>query len=281
MKTSSEEELNLIERARTGDRRALESLLSKVQSWIYNVIRRILLNPQEAEDHTQEVLLKIATNLAAYDPTRASFKTWAYRISVNHALNGKRGRLEEITTGFSDYANELEKMPNIDIPANELSSPENLVLIEEAKASCTLGMLLCLDREQRIALILADLMGLSDRESSELLDISNEAFRKRLSRARKDLYTFMDDKCGLINEKNPCRCSKKMQSFQNNGWIDPAYPRFSMPLVHRLKEQVKDLHCEYDDFRRLEYQEIFRDHPFFETPPQILEELLEKYSPKI
>lgn len=74
MKTSSEEELNLIERARTGDRRALESLLSKVQSWIYNVIRRILLNPQEAEDHTQEVLLKIATNLAAYDPTRASFK---------------------------------------------------------------------------------------------------------------------------------------------------------------------------------------------------------------
>lgn len=281
MKTSSEEELNLIERARTGDRRALESLLSKVQSWIYNVIRRILLNPQEAEDHTQEVLLKIATNLAAYDPTRASFKTWAYRISINHALNGKRGRLEEITTGFSDYANELEKMPNLEFPANELSSPENLVLIEEAKASCTLGMLLCLDREQRIALILADLMGLSDRESSELLDISNEAFRKRLSRARKDLYTFMDDKCGLINEKNPCRCSKKMKSFQNNGWIDPEIPRFSMPLVRRLKEQVKVLHCEYEDFKRLEYQEIFRDHPYFETPPKIMEELLVKYSPKI
>ncbi|PJZ83405.1 RNA polymerase sigma factor [Leptospira harrisiae] len=281
MKTNQPEETQLIERARTGDRRALESLLSKVQTWIYNVIRRILLNPQEAEDLTQEVLLKIATNLAAYDPTRASFKTWAYRISVNHALNGKRGMLEEITTGFSEYANELEKMPNIDIPANELSSPENLVLIEEAKASCTLGMLLCLDREQRIALILADLMGLSDRESSELLDISNEAFRKRLSRARKDLYTFMDDKCGLMNEKNPCRCSKKMKSFQNNGWIDPAIPRFSMPLVRRLKEQVKELNCEYEDFNEHKYQEIFRDHPYFTTPPKILEELLVKYSPTI
>lgn len=281
MKTNQPEEIQLIERARTGDRRALESLLSAIQTWIYNVIRRILLNPQEAEDLTQEVLLKIATNLAAYDPTRASFKTWAYRISVNHALNGKRGMLEEITTGFSDYANELEKMPNIDIPANELSSPENLVLIEEAKASCTLGMLLCLDREQRIALILADLMGLSDRESSELLDISNEAFRKRLSRARKDLYTFMDDKCGLMNEKNPCRCSKKMKSFQNNGWIDPAIPRFSMPLVRRLKEQVKELNCEYEDFNEHKYQEIFRDHPYFTTPPKILEELLVKYSPTI
>ncbi|TGM45652.1 RNA polymerase sigma factor [Leptospira vanthielii] len=281
MKTNLPEEIQLIERARTGDRRALESLLSEVQTWIYNVIRRILLNPQESEDVTQEVLLKIATNLAAYDPIRASFRTWAYRIAVNHALNGKRGHLEEITTGFSGYAKELEKMPDIEIPTNELSNPENLILVEEAKASCTLGMLLCLDREQRISLILADLMGLSDHDSSELLGISNEAFRKRLSRARKDLYTFMDDKCGLMNEKNPCRCSKKMKSFQNNGWIDPNLPRFSMPHVRRLKEQVGEIQCEYEDYRRLDYQQIFRDHPYFETPPKILEELLTKYSPAV
>ena len=216
MNTSKLDEIQIVEKARTGDRRALESLLSNVQTWIYNVIRRILLNPQESEDATQEVLLKIATNLAAYDSTRASFRTWAYRIAVNHALNGKRGRLEEITTGFSGYAKELKGMPDIEIPTNELSNPENVILVAEAKASCTLGMLLCLDREQRITLILGDLMGLSDKESADLLGISNESFRKRLSRARKDLYTFMDDQCGLINEKNPCRCSKKMKSFQNN-----------------------------------------------------------------
>ncbi|MBM9546912.1 RNA polymerase sigma factor [Leptospira sp. 201903074] len=281
MKTNLPEETQLIEKARMGDRRALESLLANVQTWIYNVIRRILLNPQEAEDATQEVLLKIATNLAAYDPIRASFKTWAYRIAVNHALNGKRGRLEEITIGFSGYANELEKMPDIEIPTNELSNPENLILVEEAKASCTLGMLLCLDREQRISLILADLMGLSDKDCAELLDISNDAFRKRLSRARKDLYTFMDDQCGLMNEKNPCRCSKKMKSFQNNGWIDPNLPRFSMPHVRRLKEQVGEIHCEYEDFQRLDYQEIFRNHPYYETPSKILEEMLVKYSPAV
>ncbi|MDZ4726286.1 MAG: RNA polymerase sigma factor [Leptospira sp.] len=279
MNTSKLDEIQLVEKARTGDRRALESLLSNVQTWIYNVIRRILLNPQESEDATQEVLLKIATNLAAYDSTRASFRTWAYRIAVNHALNGKRGRLEEITTGFSGYAKELKGMPDIEIPTNELSNPENVILVAEAKASCTLGMLLCLDREQRITLILGDLMGLSDKESADLLGISNESFRKRLSRARKDLYTFMDDQCGLINEKNPCRCSKKMKSFQNNGWIDPKIPRFSMPHVRRLKEQMSQIHCEYEEFRRLDYQEIFRDHPYFETPSKILEEMLAKYSP--
>lgn len=279
MKTNREEDLILIEKARTGDRRALETLLRGVQSWIYNVIRRILLNPEEAEDATQEVLFKLATNLAAYDPNRASFKTWAYRITVNYALNAKRGKLEELTTGFSGYANELEQMPDIEVPTNELTNPENKILIEEAKASCTLGMLLCLDREQRISLLLADVMGLSDKESAEIIGISHDAFRKRLSRARQDLYTFMDDKCGLINTTNPCRCSKKMKSFQNHGWIDPSNPRFSAPHIQRVKEQIKNLECEDEDFQRREYQDIFRDHPYFETPSKILEELMAKYSP--
>ncbi|TGL62440.1 RNA polymerase sigma factor [Leptospira jelokensis] len=279
MKTNREDDLLLIEKARTGDRRALDHLLRDVQSWIYNVIRRVLLNPQEAEDATQEVLLKLATNLAAYDPNRASFKTWAYRITVNYALNSKRGKLEELTTGFPGYANELNQMPDIEVPTDELSNPENIVLVAEAKASCTLGMLLCLDREQRIALLLADVMGLSDKESAEIIGISHDAFRKRLSRARQDLYTFMDDQCGLINTSNPCRCSKKMKSFQMNGWIDPSNPRFSAPYVKRVKEQVEQLQCEYEDFKRKEYEEIFRDHPYFETPKKILEELMAKYSP--
>ncbi|TGM42725.1 RNA polymerase sigma factor [Leptospira biflexa] len=279
MKTNREEDLILIEKARTGDRRALETLLKGVQSWIYNVIRRILLNPEEAEDATQEVLFKLATNLAAYDSNRASFKTWAYRITVNYALNAKRGKLEELTTGFSGYANELKQMPDIEVPTDELSNPENKILVEEAKASCTLGMLLCLDREQRISLLMADIMGLSDKESAEIIGISHDAFRKRLSRARQDLYKFMDDKCGLINTSNPCRCSKKMKSFQNHGWIDAKNPRFSAPHVQRVKEQIQNLNCEDEDFQRREYQEIFRDHPYFETPSKILEELLVKYSP--
>ncbi|TGM51788.1 RNA polymerase sigma factor [Leptospira biflexa] len=279
MKTNREEDLILIEKARTGDRRALETLLKGVQSWIYNVIRRILLNPEEAEDATQEVLFKLATNLAAYDSNRASFKTWAYRITVNYALNAKRGKLEELTTGFSGYANELKQMPDIEVPTDELMNPENRILVEEAKASCTLGMLLCLDREQRISLLMADIMGLSDKESAEIIGISHDAFRKRLSRARQDLYKFMDDKCGLINTSNPCRCSKKMKSFQNHGWIDAKNPRFSAPHVQRVKEQIQNLNCEDEDFQRREYQEIFRDHPYFETPSKILEELLVKYSP--
>lgn len=271
----------LVERARNGDRRALERLLGGVRDWIYNVIRRILLNPQESEDATQEVLVKIATNLARYDARRASFKTWAYRIAVNHALNMKRGSMEDLVTGFDAYAQGLRSVPDIDIPASELSNPENLHLIEEAKASCTLGMLLCLDREQRVAIVLADFMGMGDRDSAELVGISHAAFRQRLSRARRDLYRFMDDECGLINERNSCRCSRKMRGFQQNGWIDTSSPRFSAPHLRRLKERVANLACEDDDFQRPEYREFFRDHPHFETPSKILDEILARFSPAV
>ena len=273
------EELQLIVQARSGDSRALDSLLLLVRDWIYNVVRRVLLNPQESEDATQEVLLKIVTNLAAYDSSKARFRTWAYRIAVNHALNMKRGKLEEITTDFDEYARGLREIGDVVLKASEMTNPENLLLIEETKAGCTLGMLLCLDREQRISLILADLMGLPDRESAELLGISNEAFRKRLSRARRDLYQFMDDQCGLIHERNPCRCSNKMRGFQALGWIDASRPIFSGPHLSRLKEKAANIPCEHADFQRLEYQEIFRDHPFFEAPEKILEEIHSRFTP--
>ncbi|MBL8019619.1 MAG: RNA polymerase sigma factor [Leptospirales bacterium] len=279
MDSRGSEEIPLVEAARTGDRAALDILLQGVRDWVYNVIRRVLLNPQESEDATQEVLLKVATNLAAYDASRSRFRTWVYRIAINHSLNAKRGRLEEVTTGFDGYAQGLRDVADVEVPASELGNPENLILIAEAKASCTLGMLLCLDREQRIALILSDFMGLPDLESAGLLDISHDAFRKRLSRARHDLYQFMDDKCGLINERNPCRCNRKMKGFQMNGWIDPANPRFSAPHLRRLKEQASELQCEDDDFQRPEYRDVFRDHPYFEAPARILDEILARFDP--
>lgn len=276
----NETEAALVERARRGDARALEELLRGVSDWIYNVVRRVLLNPQESEDATQEVLVKIATNLAGYDARRASFRTWAYRVAMNHALNAKRGLMEEYITSFDAYGQGLRETPDLEVPASELDNPEAQLLIEETKASCTLGMLLCLDREQRVCLILADLMGLPDRESATLLGISHDAFRQRLSRARRDLYRFMDDECGLVNEKNPCRCSRKMMAFRDRGWIEAAAPRFSAPHLARLRAHVSALDGACEDYQRPEYREVFRDHPFFETPARILDEILSRFNPE-
>ena len=87
------EDQDLVLRARSGDRQALEDLVQRHQTWIYNIPVRVLHHPQDAEDATQEILIKVLTRLSSFEG-RSSFRTWLYRIVVNHVLNMKRGRVE-------------------------------------------------------------------------------------------------------------------------------------------------------------------------------------------
>src|SRR2546427_5176388 len=93
----------LVVRAQAGDREAVEALVGRQQAWIYNIAIRMLAHPQDAEDATQEILIKTLTRLSSFEG-RSSFRTWLYRIVVNHVLNAKRGRAEPVTTGFECYA---------------------------------------------------------------------------------------------------------------------------------------------------------------------------------
>src|ERR1700720_2070195 len=96
------EDQNLVMRARAGDRTALEDLIQRHQGWIYNIAIRMLYHPQDAEDATQEILVKVLTRLSSFEG-RSSFRTWLYRVVVNHLLNVKRGREELKITTFSAY----------------------------------------------------------------------------------------------------------------------------------------------------------------------------------
>jgi DNA-directed RNA polymerase specialized sigma24 family protein len=95
---TDQEDQNLVARARSGDRRALEDLIQRHQGWMYNIALRMLYHPQDAEDATQEILVKVMTRLSSFEG-RSSFRTWLYRIVVNHVLNMKRGRVEHAVDG--------------------------------------------------------------------------------------------------------------------------------------------------------------------------------------
>src|SRR3989475_6740500 len=87
------EDRTLVARARSGSREALEDLVRRHQGWIYNIAVRMLYHPHDAEDATQEILIKAVTRLSSFEG-RSSVRTWLYRIVVNHVLNMKRGRVE-------------------------------------------------------------------------------------------------------------------------------------------------------------------------------------------
>src|SRR5271170_3161893 len=81
----------LVMPAQSGDREALDQLVRRHQAWVYNIAIRMLHHPQDGEDATQEILLKAVTRLSSF-AGRSSFRTWLYRIAINHLLNMKRSR---------------------------------------------------------------------------------------------------------------------------------------------------------------------------------------------
>src|ERR1700729_1193397 len=108
------EDQALVMRARSGDREALEHLIERHQGWIYNIAVRMLYHPQDAEDATQEILVKVLTRLSSFEG-RSSFRTWLYRIVVNHVLNMKRGRVEPASMDFAYYGAAIDDTPELEL----------------------------------------------------------------------------------------------------------------------------------------------------------------------
>jgi RNA polymerase sigma factor (sigma-70 family) len=256
------EDQALVLRARSGDRHALEELVRRHQVWIYNIAIRMLAHPQDAEDATQEILVKALTALSSFEG-RSSLRTWLYRIVVNHVLNVKRGRLEPATLSFSCYAHGLDATPDLDLPDRTSVPVELRLLVDEARLTCTSGMLLCLEREQRVIYILGEIFHVTDAVGAELLEISPANFRQRLARARRDLHNFMNEKCGLVNPANPCRCAKKTRGFIQAGYVDPKNLLFARERVRQVRDATPrrtealatlDARC----------ADVFRNHPVHE-----------------
>src|SRR5262249_10227248 len=152
-------------------------------------------DPDDAEDATQEILIKVVTNLASFRGESA-FSTWAHRVAANHLLTTRQRRAEQAGLSFEVMAGAGRHAPPAPPPAPP-SSPEAAALIAEVRITCTLGMLLCLDRGHRLAYLLGEVLDLSGEEGAEVLGITPEGFRKRLSRAREDLLAFMRGRCGV------------------------------------------------------------------------------------
>src|SRR5438309_6038631 len=102
----------LVGQAKNGDRAALEKLILRHQAWIYNIAVRMVFQPHDAEEVTQEVLIKVITKLSTFTG-ESQFRTWLYRIVANHVLNMKRHRAETRATSFADFGVAINSTPDL------------------------------------------------------------------------------------------------------------------------------------------------------------------------
>ncbi|OYW75994.1 MAG: hypothetical protein B7Z37_10650 [Verrucomicrobia bacterium 12-59-8] len=248
----------LITHAQGGDMDALDSLVRRHQSWVFNLALRMVWRREVAEDATQEILIKAVTHLGSFEG-RSKFSTWLHRIAVNHLLNVRKSEMEEKAMTFTDMAESLDSIQDEALPV------ETQVLVQEAKIGCITAMLMCLDRRQRLAFILGEVFGESTETAAAALDVTPANFRQLLSRARKDLYQFMNDKCGLVNTANPCRCARKARGFIREGWLDPANLQFSKDRIASVQQQAAVHLDELQDLDR-QHAELYRMQPMLAGP---------------
>src|SRR5467141_1087113 len=242
----------LVEQAKNGDRAALEKLILRHQAWVYNIAVRMVFRPQDAEEITQEVLVKVITKLSTFKG-ESNFRTWLYRIVANHVLNMKRRSAETLELSFAKFGAAIDNTPDLDLPDPKSVPVEVPLLVEEAKIGCTTGMLLCLDRKQRLIFTLGEILGASDTVGSEVLEMSADNFRQCLARARRDLYSFMNNQCGLVNKDNPCRCPKKTKGFIEQGHVNPHHLLFVSQHVERVRDAAADTVRKIDDVVQGQY----------------------------
>lgn len=252
-------DLELIDDALRGSSTSLEQLIKKHQHYIYNVALKMVLSPFDAEDMTQEVLIKVVTKLSQFEG-KSDFRTWLYRITFNHFLKVKKYWLEDKIISFEDYGRDLDQIEAVELTVEQEKTQAEL--IKEAKFSCMMGMLLCLSREQRLVYILGEIFEADHTIGSELLDISKANFRKRLERARKDLYQFMNSKCGLLNKDNPCRCVRKTTGFIKAGWVNKNKMKFNTDYVASISETINDRNEKLHQLIENDYAELFASTPF-------------------
>jgi len=208
----------LVVKATQGNKTALEGLIAAIEDNIYHLGLRILVNPDDAKEATQDILIKVITNLSSFK-FESKFSTWVYRIAANYLLSEKKIIDRDPRLSFDIYKIDLES--DLEPPGKLQDNPEYQVMLNELRISCTMAMLLCLNLPHRMAYILGDIMEMEHNEASEVLAISKANYRKQLSRARSKVVEFTSKSCGLVNSSAMCSCDKKLSGAVTRQRVDP------------------------------------------------------------
>ena len=258
---------DLVERAKMGDKNVLGEIIRRIQDNIYGLALRMLFIPADAEDATQEILVKVITHLGTFRG-ESRFDTWVYRIAANHLLTMRKSRAERWQMTFQVCVNLIEEEALVRKDETFVEAEQKLIA-EETKLACVHYLLLCLKRELRLPFILGEIFGIKNREGAEILELTPTVYRQRLSRGRKQIMDFLIGQCSLVDSNNPCHCEDLAVLHVKKGHIDPKNPFF---VCHpRRNSQAEDLQMELDQLAKAAI--LIRNHPRYAAPGVLVESM--------
>jgi RNA polymerase sigma factor (sigma-70 family) len=269
---------DVIARATQGDLPALDATLMAIQPGVYNLAVRLLGNREDAADATQEILLKVLTNLGGFR-AQAAFTTWVFQIARNHLLTASTRSRESPEVSLEALGERLQEglafSASLGDPQGTARTltPEDKLAARQVALGCTQNMLMALDREQRLVYVLDVVFGLTSSEAAEVLAITPDAYRQRLSRARTKLDGFAAGTCGQVNRSADCQCERQLPALahvaQCGGASKPRVPRV---VMHRRERDETER--QFNALLRMgDAAAVFRAHPNYEAPEAIVQSI--------
>jgi RNA polymerase sigma-70 factor (ECF subfamily) len=176
-------DIDLVARHRAGDGRAFDEVYVRYSSMVYGLALRLSANPQEAEDLTQEVFLRIYRHLGGFRGG-SSLKTWVYRVALNQCRS-RYARFRPATQGLFEEG--VEEAPQLRDPAR---GPEETALSNDTarRVALALARLPLVFRE---AVVLRDLEGLAYEEIADATGVRVGTVRSRIARGREQLRQLL------------------------------------------------------------------------------------------
>jgi RNA polymerase sigma-70 factor (ECF subfamily) len=195
-----ETDINLVKRARNGERAAFNTLVERYQRRVFGVCFSMVRNHDDAMDLVQETFVRAYKNMERFEGN-SSFYTWVYRIAKNVCIDHLRKAQRHRTVDYDDTIGRAEEgdgsflPPRLDInPAQILGRKELMSKIEEAIAA--------LSPKHREIILLREVEGMAYAEIADVLSISIGTVMSRLFFARKNLQQALSGYVGAANTSN-------------------------------------------------------------------------------
>lgn len=265
-KISNEELQRQAMAAAAGDRDALCAAVENVRDMVFNLSLRMLGGFEDAEDASQEILMKVVSGISGFRGESA-FATWVFAIARNHLVNYRRHMFAKLPPLTFEYYGSDIKNADIESVPDLTGDTERHILAEELKMSCTNVMLQCLDPESRCIFILGTMFRADSRVAGEILGITPEAYRSRLSRVRRKMADFLAEYCGEYGN-GQCRCADRINYAIQNHRISPEHRDFTaareicpetMVSVKRAMEDIDGISQEFSFCRTYQSPERLRE----------------------
>lgn len=264
-----------VRRAAAGDYAAVEDVLRAIQPGVFNLAVRMLADREDAADATQEILLKVVTHLGGFRG-EAAFSTWVWRIARHHLLNAATRRAPVAHASLEQIAAKLERgldharSVGLDMDAEQIGPDDKADAVGVA-IGCTQGMLMALDRDERMVYLLDVVFGLSSDQAAQVVGIAAPAFRKRLSRVRERMQGFLSKTCGLVDADAPCRCPRQLPALRALAQRGESSGTGLRPEPAELPS-IGLARAHFDRWRSYgDAAAVFRGHPEYRAPGRLVD----------